>query len=111
MILIVDVNVIISALIKDSKSREVLTFSSFIFYSPDTLLESIEKYEEEIMEKSGIMGEEFETLLNFILGKVNVVKQEDYKFKLEEAKGILGHVDVEDVPFIALALSIENDGI
>ena len=47
MILIVDVNVIISALIKDSKSREVLTFSSFIFYSPDTLLESIEKYEEE----------------------------------------------------------------
>lgn len=52
MIFIVDVNVVISALIRDGMSRELLTIPSFTFYSPDTLLESIEKYKDEIMEKS-----------------------------------------------------------
>lgn len=30
---------------------------------------------------------------------------------MEHAKEIMGHVDIEDVVFIALALSVENDGI
>ena len=111
MILIVDANVIISALIRDSTSRELLTISSFTFYSPDALLDSIEKYKEEFIEKSGLSREEFETLLDFILEKVAIVKQEEYKSKLEQANEIIGKIDVEDINYVALALSISNDGI
>src|SRR3989344_178562 len=111
MILIADANAVISALIKDGKSRELLTLSQFTFYSPDKLIESIEKYKEEFIEKSGLSIEDFETLLNFILEKIIIVKQEDYESKLEQADKIIGHIDVEDVYYIALALSIENDGI
>jgi len=111
MILIVDANVIISALIKDNKSRELLTIPPFTLYSPDTLLDSINKYREEFIEKSGLSAEDFETLLNFILDKVTIVKQEEYNSELEQADEIMGHIDIEDVNYIALALSIQNDGI
>ena len=111
MIFIVDVNVVISALIRDSTSRGLLTASPFAFYSPDTLLLSIKKYKDEIIEKSGLTSGEFETLLDFILGKITIIKNEEYESNLEQASIIMGNIDLEDVPFIALALSIENDGI
>ena len=111
MILIVDANVIISALIRDSKTRELLTISPFTLYSPDTLLDSINKYKDEFIEKSGLSKEDFETLLNFILEKVIIIRQEEYKSKTEQADEIMSHIDIEDVDYMALALSIENDGI
>ena len=111
MILIVDANIIISALIRNSKTRELLTIFSFTLYSPDTLLESIEKYKEEFIEKSGLTSKDFEILLNFLLEKITVVKQKEYKSKIEQAKSIIGHIDIEDIDYIALALSMKNDGI
>jgi predicted nucleic acid-binding protein len=111
MILIVDANVIISALIRDSKTREILALSPFTLYSPDTLIESIDKYKQEFIDKSGLSEEDFGTLLNFILEKVTIVKQEGYKSKLEQTKEIMRNVDIEDANYIALALSMENDGI
>ena len=111
MILIADANAVISALMKDGKSREILTYYPFTFYSPDTLLESIEKYKTELIVKSGLSEKEFEGLLSFVLRRVKIVKKEDYESKLEEANEILGDIDVEDVIYIALALSIKNDGV
>lgn len=111
MIFIIDVNVVISALIRDSISRKLLTTSLFTFYSPDTLLISIEKYQGEIIEKSGLSEEDFRALLTFVLGKIIIIKKQEYESKLEEANEIIGNTDMEDAPFIALALSIENNGI
>lgn len=50
-------------------------------------------------------------MLDFILGKITIIKKQEYESKMEHAKEIMGHVDIEDVVFIALALSVENDGI
>ena len=91
---VIDANVIISALIRDSKSRELLTLSPFTLYSPDTLLGSIEKYKDEFIEKSGLTVEDFETLLNFILEKVTIIEQEGYESKLKQADEIIGHIDI-----------------
>lgn len=67
MKLIVDANIIISALLKDGKTREILTSSLFEFSSPDGLLESIAKYQDEFIKRMNITGKEFEKLLDFIL--------------------------------------------
>ena len=111
MILIVDANVVISALIRDGKSRELLIYSPFTFYSPDSLLESIEKYKDEFVKKSGLTLEEFEVVLNFILKRIIIVKKEEYESQLMRANEIMGHIDVEDVAYVALALFIEGSVI
>ncbi len=111
MILIVDANIVMSALLKEGKSRELLTLTPFILYSPDTLLESIEKYKDEFIQRMRLTREDFQKLLNFLLRKITIVKQEEYSQKLEQANQIFGNIDIGDVPYIALALSIENDGI
>ena len=111
MILIVDANVVISALIRDGKSRELLIYSPFTFYSPDSLLESIEKYKDEFVKKSGLTQKEFEVVLNFILKRIIIVKKEEYESQLMRANEIMGHIDVEDVAYVALALFIEGSVI
>ncbi len=111
MIFVIDVNVVISALIKKGKSRELLIDSPFMLYSPETLLPSIRKYENVILEKSGLSKEDFETLLSLILENIEVIEKGGYENYLEEADKILGHIDKEDVPYIALALSRVNDGV
>jgi len=111
MKLIIDSNAIMSALIKDSKSREIILESGFEFYHPEISLRNIIKYEGDIIEKSNVTKEQFKEIYNVLLEKMFIIKTEDFLDKLEEAKEIIGHTDIEDVPFIALALSIPNDGI
>ena len=55
--------------------------------------------------------EEFEKLLDFILGKIKIVGMNEYDANLDEAKRIMGLIDIEDIDYIALALSIKNKGI
>ena len=53
MKIIIDVNVILSALIKDSMERKILIYSGLDFYFPKSSLDKINKYREDglILEK------------------------------------------------------------
>ena len=42
--LVIDANIILSALIKDSITRKILVGSAIEFYAPDYLIEEVEKY-------------------------------------------------------------------
>jgi predicted nucleic acid-binding protein len=111
MKLVVDTNVLISALIKDSVTREILLFPSLEFLLPEYALEEIETHKDNIFRKSGLSVEEIDIVLSLILENITIVPALDIKLYLAEADKIIGHIDHFDVPFVALALSIENDGI
>ena len=55
--------------------------------------------------------EEYEKLFRTLFENIALVDTENFIDKLEEGKEIMASIDIEDVPFIALALSIGNDGI
>lgn len=110
MKLIIDSNIIISALIKDSKTREIILKSGFEFLHPERALKNIDKYKEEIIEKSGLNLSEYEKLLESLIESILLIDSDKFLYKLDEAKKIMIN-DIEDVPFVALALSVENDGI
>lgn len=55
--------------------------------------------------------DEFENLFSLITEKIMIVEKEKYEKYLKEAEKIIGSVDKNDIPFIALALSVSNDGI
>ena len=102
---VVDTNVVISALIKDSLTRSLIFNPKFNLFLPDFSLQEIEKYAEEIQDKSGMGKEEFDLLLKLILSNFLIVKKEKYEKYIEETEKIC--VDKKDVVFLALALSLK----
>jgi len=109
--LIADTNVLISALVKKSTVRGLLLNPLFEFYVPEHCIEEIERHVGEISERSGLSVENVFLLLGVLLASVQVVPAEGVVKKYKEAEKIMGKIDRDDVPFIALALSFPNDGV
>ena len=111
MKLIIDTNILISSLLKDSISRELLLNESFEFYLPEIVLREVNKYLPYIIQKSKLSEVEIKKLLNTLLENLNLVPIDEYKGKMNEGMEIIVNIDEKDTQFIALALTIENDGI
>lgn len=106
--IIVDVNIILSALIADATTRELIVKSSHNLCFPGPSLKKIDKYKQLILEKSELSELEFLVILNTIFNFIQIIPQEVVEQYWEEAKGIMEHIDPEDVTIIAVALSQEN---
>jgi len=111
MRLILDSNILISALIRDSKTREIILKSGFEFFHPRIAIENLNKYKELIIQKSGLDELEYEIILKEMVSRIALIDNAVFLDKLKEANRIMDKIDIEDVVFIALALSIQNDGI
>src|SRR3989344_2950311 len=111
MIFIVDTNIVFAGLLKDSVTREILIDSPFILYAPETMVKEIRKHENLIIQKSGLSEEEFEALFNLLTDSIQILERHVYSESMEEAEKIIGHIDKGDAPFLALALSVPNNGI
>lgn len=108
MKVILDTNIVISALIKNSTTRKIIVGSNFDFYYPEESFLEIRKYKQLILEKSGMSESEFNELLSLLLTRITIVPLESIQTKLKEASEIFKKVDPDDFIFIATALSIEN---
>ena len=108
MKVITDVNVILSALIRDSTTRKIILNSEFDFYFPEPSLHKIRKYKNYILEKSGLTEAEYDKLMATLFKYVKLVPTEEIEKNWDEAKKIMEHIDPEDVVFIATALSQED---
>lgn len=111
MKLILDTNVFFSGIIKDSITRKILLHPDYEFYIPDFFLIELKKYEEYLINKTGLEKLKFKQLLNDILENIYLVPINEYSDKLIKAKEIIGNIDKKDIPFIAVALSFKNNGI
>ncbi len=103
MELVVDSNCLISALIRDGKSRELICSANLRLFAPDNLIIEISKHKKEILQRSGISEEDFSMLLMVLLSCVRVIPEVEFKSCKERAKKLVTHP--EDIPFIALALA------
>lgn len=107
MNIVVDTNVFISALIKDSITRKIIfNFDDRLLF-PEPEFDEIEKHKDEILEKSGLSEGEFYILLLGLLKHVEIIKAEDILSYKKEALKIMGKIDKDDVVFIATALAFK----
>lgn len=113
MKLIIDTNVLISSVLKDSTTRELLLNESIEFYLPEIVLSEVNKYLPYIVQKSRLSEEKIKKLLNIILENLHLVPIDEYEGKMDEGLKIMKDIDEKDTQFIALALAlaINNDGI
>ena len=111
MKIILDVNIILSALIRDSTTRKIILNSDFDFYFPEPSLHKIRKYKDYILEKSGLTEEEYSHIMATLFRYIKIAPTWEIGKNWDEAKKIMEHIDPEDVVFIATALSISDSVI
>ena len=81
------------------------------FYIPELVLAEILKHKELLCNKTGLSQKEVFFTLFYLLSRVEIVKKEAFSENLEKAKNIMETIDIKDSEFLALALSIDNEGI
>ncbi|MDA4130250.1 MAG: PIN domain-containing protein [Thaumarchaeota archaeon] len=111
MKLVVDTNVLLGALIKNSTTRSLLLSPNHDYYIPEYALEEVEKHLNIISTKSGLSTHEIKLLFDVLATNLNVVPMKQFMKNLAKAEAALKIIDEKDVPFLALALSLNCDGI
>ncbi len=111
MNLIIDANIIIAAMVRDSAARRLILTLPFKLYCPDFVFEEINKHLELISRKNSLSVEENKKFLKTLSKYVKTVEYEFYRAKMSEAGKIIRSIDEKDAPYIALALSLNADGI
>ena len=109
MIIVVDTNRIIAALIKNGVSRQILFSKNFHFITPSFTLTEISKYKKHIMKKAVINENQFWQLLDIIFERVRIIPKTDYENKIRIVTQLIS--DKEDISFLALAISQNCNGI
>ncbi len=100
MNIVVDTNVFISTLIKGGLTRYLIVNSQNNLLFPEFELIEIKNHKQEILEKSGLLEEEFQILLENLLKYVKIIKTKEVINYRRQAFDIIGKIDEDDVLFL-----------
>ncbi len=106
MEIVVDTNIIISALLKDGLTRRILLLSPFDMYTVVCAQEEIEAHRAELLRKSKLTDENLSYLLKFIFDKMDLVSPEEIQPFRDYAIEIMKEIDIDDAPFLAAAMML-----
>ncbi len=105
MNIVIDSNVLFSALIKDSLTRRIILDYDKTFLFPEYIFEEMQKHKEELLKKSKMNPDDFNSLLSLLLRKVLIVPTDSLHPYRKQAYNIVKEIDPDDVLFIACALA------
>src|SRR3989338_7252266 len=104
MILVIDANILFSALIKDSLTAELIFNEDFKLYTCEFIIDEFFKYEKEIMKKTHRTREQFITIMHQLKDIITIIPKEEYYHLIEEAKKF--SPDPKDIMYFALAIKL-----
>jgi predicted nucleic acid-binding protein len=105
MKLVIDANVVISALIADSKTRELIVTLEPDLLTPAFVYDEIGNYEELIVEKSGMGPDRVTQFIDLLFQYIEVVPAKDFYPAIERADAAIGDTDPDDVLYLACAVA------
>ncbi|TLZ74668.1 MAG: PIN domain-containing protein [Methanobacteriota archaeon] len=111
MKLVVDANILIAALLRDSTTRRLLVAGGHDLHAPEYLFDEIETHRDELSKRSGQTTEALEEARSILRAHVTEHEESVYGNELEKANSLLAGRDAKDVPYVALALALTADGI
>ncbi|WP_135828889.1 PIN domain-containing protein [Halorussus halobius] len=109
MKLVVDANVVISALIADSTTRELIVTLDPDLLTPEFVHDEIENYEGLIVERSGMTPDRVAQFIALLFQYIEVVPASEFHPYIEQAEEALGDTDPDDVLYVACALASDAD--
>jgi predicted nucleic acid-binding protein len=105
IIVVIDSNVLFSALIRDSITRKIILEYDGKFIFPSFVIQEMEKHKKMLLSKSGMQAVELESLLSVIFSKVQIINDSDLKPYKEKALELGTQTDPDDAIFFACALA------
>jgi predicted nucleic acid-binding protein len=105
MKLVIDANVVISALVADSKTRELIVTLEPDLLTPAFVYDEIESYEDLIVEKSGMKPDRVAQFIDLLFQYIEVVPAEAFHPAMERADAAIGDTDPDDVLYLACAIA------
>ena len=111
MKLVIDTNIIISALIREGITRKLLLFPGIQLVTPEVTFEEIENHIGLITTKSKLPKDDIQQILQILKKYIKTVPESHWWDHYTQAKSLIGKKDPKDVPFIAVAFAVTVDGI
>ncbi|MFZ2455878.1 MAG: PIN domain-containing protein [Candidatus Altiarchaeia archaeon] len=110
MKLIVDSNVIVSALITKGVAFEVFKANSMLlkydFYAPDYMLFEIMNHRGEMLSDAQISEKSFTNALDFLINEISIIPKEEFEEHMPKALERLSSHE-KDAPYLALSLKLD----
>ena len=106
MILVVDANILFSALIKSGITRQLLLFSGHDFFMPEYSIYEFKKHMNELKKKTGLDEKELNELVYKLIKYSETRIVSFHKFKNQKLSAERISPDFDDVAYIALALHL-----
>jgi len=103
---VVDTNILFTFFWKNSFTKGLLVDQDLEFFAPEFALEEINKYSDEIIEKTGISLEKFKELRRDLAIFVEFIPLDEYKQFLPESLSLIP-MHPDDTDFLALALKLK----
>ena len=107
MKLVIDANVVISALIADSKTRGLIVTLEPDLLTPAFVHEEIKNYEDQIVEKSGMNPDRVAQFIELLFQYIDVVPADDFYPAIQSADEAIGDTDPDDVLYLACAIACD----
>ncbi len=102
---VIDANIVFSLVIKQGKTYELFFKRDLELFAPEFLLTELLKYENLILEKSGLSKEKFEEIIVKLKKNIIFVKEIDFLHLQKLAIEI--SPDIKDISYFALALYLD----
>lgn len=107
--IIVDTNVIMSFLLTNGITHQLIAAHKDAFITPEYCFEEIWEHKE-VWNKKKLPDNELREIINGVRQLfIYPVSEEVYKVKLDEASKLID--DPDDIPIVALALAVHNEGV
>jgi len=103
--LVIDANILFAALIKNSKTAELMLEKQITLFAPEFLIEEFGKYRIVILRKMHRTEHEFNRFLKILRRRISIVKKEEIEPFIKRA--IQFSPDPKDSLYFALALRLK----
>lgn len=104
MDLILDANVLFSAILRDGTSAALLFAEGITLYAPEFLFEELAKYQEMLMRRTDRTASQFSAMLGALSEIIHIVPKEEYQPFITTAMQL--SPDPNDAMYFALALKL-----
>lgn len=107
MKIVVDANILFSALLRKGLTHKLMFDERLTLYAPQFLQIELQKYRQELKERTNIGEKEFDKALQMLLAKLHFVPDEETALYRDAVYHLVN--DKKDAPYLACALAINGD--